>query len=491
MIFGFTLQDKFGVFIALIITIIIAGLSYYFFLQLNDSMMQSLRTDLMDIAKLTAHHIDPDSIPRIRSGDENSRDYRELKKYLKGLQLLDNKIKSIYVMVKTKKENIWKFVADEEPDPKQMAHLNEEYDVSTYPEMKLAFGGPIADRETNQDKWGRWLSGYAPILDSDGHPVAIVGVDMSAGDVDQMHKRIKDTVVLSFAIGLALAIIFGRIGAFTITGPVMALLKGVRNIEEGKYGYKIEIDRRDEIGNLVKGFNHMSDKLGEVDKLKANFLSIISHELYTPITPIRDAAGQLQASADLSQTHKQLVGIIDRQTSKMQKLVDEVLDFSWLEIKGWKLIKEPVSLKLLGEEALMEMKPAAALKSIELKLKLGAELPTVSIDKKRIQHVLKILLDNALKFTPEQGVVTLEINRVSGGAEFAVADNGIGISKDNLEKIFTSFHQVDDHITRTKGGMGLGLAIAQRIVEAHNGYIWAESQGLGEGSRFVFLLPIV
>jgi signal transduction histidine kinase len=316
-------------------------------------------------------------------------------------------------------------------------------------------------------------------------------LELNAGRADFLSEYFLDIVLISLAIGLALAIIFGRIGAVTITGPIMALLKGVRNIEEGKYGYKIEINRRDEIGDLVKGFNQMSDKLGEVDKLKANFLSVISHELYTPITPIKDAAGQLNASPDLSQIHKQLVGIIDRQTNKMQKLVDEVLDFSWLEIKEWKLAKEPVSLKLLGEEALAEMKEAAASKSINLKLKLGAVLPTVSLDRKRIQHVLKILLDNALKFTPEQGEVTLEINRVSGGAEFAVADNGIGISKDNLEKIFTSFYQVEEHMTRTKGGMGLGLAIAQRIVEAHNGYIWAESQGLGEGSRFVFLLPIV
>jgi len=83
------------------------------------------------------------------------------------------------------------------------------------------------------------------------------------------------------------------------------------------------------------------------------------------------------------------------------------------------------------------------------------------------------------------------VNKVSGGVEISIKDMGIGIARDNLEKIFSGFYQVEDHMTRTKGGMGLGLAIAKRIVEAHNGYIWAESGGLGEGSRFVFLLPIV
>jgi len=490
MRFSLTLQDKFGIFIAAIVSVVIAGLSYFFFLQLDSSVMDSVRAELVDVSSLVSNFIDPDSIPVIIAGGEKSKEYKDLKKYLRKIQLINKKIKSIYVMVKTNKENVWKFVADGDFDLQKMVHLNEEYNISNYPEMKRAFYGPIADQKMSRDIFGRWISGYAPIYDRHGKAVAIVGVDMSAEDVGDARERVKELAIMGFAVGLALAIVFGRLGAMAIANPIMALVSGVKNIEEGKYGYKINIRRKDEIGNLVDSFNRMSDKLSEVDKLKFNFLSILSHELYTPITPIKDSASQLLESGTLSDDDKQLAAIINRQIKKMQSLIDEILDFSWLEIREWKLDREPVSLGHAGEEALEQLKSQAEAKSIKLKLKLGSDLPTVMADKKRVIHVLKILLDNAIKFTPQGGEVLLDINRVSGGVELVVADTGIGIAKENLEKIFTSFYQVEDYMTRTKGGMGVGLAIAKRIVEAHNGYIWAESQGLGEGSRFVFLLPV-
>ena len=491
MKFSLTLQDKFGILIAAIITVVLADLSFFFYLQLDNSLMDSLRTKLVVVSKIVSSQISPEMIPKIVSGDEKSAAYWELKKYLKGIQLLDKKVKNIRVLVKTKKTNAWKFLADEEFDPKKMVHLNELYDVTPYKQMQYAFSGSIADEKTREDRWGRWLSGYAPVYDRQGRAIAVVAVGMSADEVDQMRGGIRDLVIISFAIGLALAIIFGRIGAITITNPILALVRGIKNIEEGKYGTRIDLTSRDEIGKLIAGFNKMSSKLGEVDKLKTEFLSVISHELYTPITPIKESASQLVESRSISDTDRQLVSIISRQTDKLQVLVDEVLDFSLLDVREWKLNKEPAVLNLIGEAAIEQIKNQADKKSIKVKLKLADELPTVMVDKKRIQHVTKILLENALKFSPDGGELILQVNKVSGGVEISIKDMGIGIARDNLEKIFSGFYQVEDHMTRTKGGMGLGLAIAKRIVEAHNGYIWAESGGLGEGSRFVFLLPIV
>ncbi|MFA4906237.1 MAG: HAMP domain-containing sensor histidine kinase [Candidatus Margulisiibacteriota bacterium] len=298
------------------------------------------------------------------------------------------------------------------------------------------------------------------------------------------------TLLAGIFIGLVLALIFGWIGAWAIAGPVTALLKGVKSIEEGHYGYKIDLERRGIIGDLISDFNRMSDKLSEVDKLKSDFMSVISHELYTPLTPIKEAAFQLKADPRLADSAKSLVGIIDRQTAKMQNLVDEVLDFSWLEIKEWKLNLDPVNPRILAQEIILENNEKTAKKKIRIKEKVGEKLPTVKLDKKRIKHVLNILLDNAIKFSPEGSEVVLTVDRVGGGVEFAVSDQGVGLKPHDIENIFKSFTQVEDHMTRTRGGMGLGLAIAKRIVEAHNGTIWAESPGLGEGSRFIFLLPM-
>lgn len=297
-------------------------------------------------------------------------------------------------------------------------------------------------------------------------------------------------IFITLAAGLLLAVVLIRIGVARPTAQIRKLLEGIRKIEEGRYGYKVEDKSRGEIGELIAGFNRMSDKLGELDKLKEDFLSVISHELFTPVTPIAYAAEQLKADPDLPESARPLISIIEKQTKKLQNLLEEVMDFSWMEIKEWELKREPVSLEALCEHALDTASDLAEAKSIDLRIKLGENLYTILIDKKRIQHVLRILLDNAIKFTPERGKVILEVRRVSGGVEFIVEDTGIGLARQNIGSIFTSFYQVEDQLTRTKGGMGIGLAIAKKIVEAHNGSIWAESPGLGEGSRFIFLLPI-
>ena len=235
--------------------------------------------------------------------------------------------------------------------------------------------------------------------------------------------------------------------------------------------------------------NQISEKTKDIERLKSDFLSIISHELYTPLTPIKDSIEQLMTDKGLSETSRQLVEIIDRQVERMQSLIDDLMDLSQIEIEEWELHKEVIDLKELAEHKLADFKPKAHSKNIDLELKIKGELPKLRLDKKRIGHALKILLDNAIKFTPEDGRVSLQLYRISDGIEIAIEDTGIGLSKDSIDKIFDSFYQVEDHLTRKKGGTGVGLTIAKRIVEAHNGYIWAESQGMGAGSRFIFLLP--
>ncbi|MDD5383120.1 MAG: ATP-binding protein, partial [Candidatus Margulisbacteria bacterium] len=268
------------------------------------------------------------------------------------------------------------------------------------------------------------------------------------------------------------------------------LINGVKQINSRKFGTKINIKRNDEIGELIEAFNSMSEKLAEVDKVKADFLSVISHELYTPLTPIRGGAEALKNAAGLTEEIKQIVSMIDRQAIRMQTLVDEIFDFSWAETKEGKLSKEPLSLNSLVNDVIDELQPAIEKRGLEMKVELGPDLPTIMADGKRVRHVIKILLGNAVKFSAEKGQITVKTIKTATGIEFSVEDSGIGIALKNLEKIFDGFYQTEDPLTRAHGGVGLGLAIAKRIVEAHQGGIRAESAGLGRGSRFSFFLPI-
>ena len=491
--FKFKLRNKITLFIAAIIFICVAIISYDFYVNTRGVLMGSIRRELKDLAVSLALSIDAQEIESVLAGDESSKAYLDLKQKLHGFTLIgEGKIHNAYVMVPTKRKEIWEFVADDElTDKEKMASLHEEYDVSRFEEMQKSLITPAVDKEITTDKWGSWLSGYAPIYDKRSRPFAVLGIDMRAADVDELKRKSLAVASSYLFLGAVLSLILGYIGAYTITKPILALSAGIKDIWARKYGTTIDIQRKDEIGELIELFNKMSQKLNEVDKIKSDFLSVISHELYTPLTPIRAGAEQLKNMAGLGDDSKQIVAMIDRQAQKLRDLMDEILDFSWLEIQEWKLIKEPVNIKLIAEEAIGQLRPAIQRKEIEFVSDFNSELPIILADKKRLLHVIKIFIDNAVKFTPEKGRVMLKVSKTDAGIEFIIQDTGIGIAPENLEKIFEGFYQAEYYMTRTRGGLGLGLAIAKRIVEAHAGTIRAESPGLGKGSRFVFSLPVV
>ncbi|KPJ66880.1 hypothetical protein AMJ44_07720 [candidate division WOR-1 bacterium DG_54_3] len=491
--FKFKLRAKITLFIAAIVFLCVAIISFDFHLNARKALIESIRRELKDLAVSLALSIDPQVIEKVLAGDESSKIYLDLKQKLHSFTLIgEGKIYNAYVMVPTPKKDIWEFVADNElEDREKMAALHEEYDVSRFEEMKQSLIAPAVDKEITTDKWGDWLSAYAPIYDKRSRPFAVLGIDMRAADLGKLKRRSLTVASSYLFLGAILSLILGYIGAYTITRPILALSAGIKDIWARKYGTTIDIQRKDEIGELIELFNKMSQKLNEVDKIKSDFLSVISHELYTPLTPIRAGAKQLKSMAGLGDDSKQIVAMIDRQAQKLQDLMDEILDFSWLEIQEWKLIKEPVNVKLIAEEAIGQLRPAIQRKEIEFVSDFNSELPVILADKKRILHVIKIFIDNAVKFTPEKGRVMLKVSRTEAGIEFMIQDTGIGIAPENLEKIFDGFYQTEYYMTRARGGLGLGLAIAKRIVEAHGGSIRAESPGLGRGSRFIFTLPVV
>ena len=487
-----SLKDKLTLVIAAAIFIVVAGVSYNFYQRSKSSLVEYLRTDLRDLAASFAMQFDKAEVETVLKGTEKAKPYWALKQKLERLRQVDNKkIQSIYIMVPTVVDNIWAVAGDSEfKDPKQVAHLHDKYDVSRYEEMKKALQGPTADKEINSDSWGSWFSGYAPIYDKDRKAFAVLGLDMRAGDVEKLRQQALNVALFYILIGAIVALILGWLTAGAITAPIMALVQGVKRIKARQFGTRIDINRDDELGELIISFNEMAKKLGEVDRIKSDFLSVVSHELYTPLTPIRAGANQLKMNGLLPEDHNKIVKMIENQAIKLQELVDEILDFSWLEVQEWRLNKEPVFIPGLMDETVAILQEAIDRKKIKLNLDYDRDLPTILADKKRLLHVLKIVVDNAIKFNYESGGVTVKIAPVEARVEFTIKDNGIGIAPENINLVFESFYQAEYYLNRTHGGVGLGLAIAKKIIEAHNGNIHAESEGLGKGSAIIFSLPI-
>lgn len=229
----------------------------------------------------------------------------------------------------------------------------------------------------------------------------------------------------------------------------------------------------------------------KIEQLKADFVSNVSHELRTPLTSVKGAVELILTGVEgaLTDSQKELLGIVRNNAVRLIRLISELLDVSKIESGKMQMEIKPGDLIPLLKLALDEMKPLAAKKSITLRLDLPAHLPYADFDEHRIRQVLTNLIGNAVKFTPEQGVIALAAAMQGNEVRLSVSDTGIGIARENHDMVFEKFRQVDSSSTRAAGGTGLGLSITKSIVEAHHGRIWIESE-IGQGSTFHFTVPL-
>lgn len=228
----------------------------------------------------------------------------------------------------------------------------------------------------------------------------------------------------------------------------------------------------------------------ELERMKSNFLSVVSHELKTPLNSIKGFVEiiLMGKTGPISETQADFLGTVRDQTSHLQNLIDDLLEFSRLDSGQVKLRLTEVSLTEVAQAVLSKLKPLADREQLQLVIDMPGDIATVQADRIRIEQVLTNLVHNAVKFTPPSGRVTISGLDLGEHIRVAVTDTGIGIPKPELGRVFDRFYQVDSSSTRHYRGTGLGLTISKHIIEYHQGRIWAESEE-GEGSTFFFLLP--
>ena len=231
-------------------------------------------------------------------------------------------------------------------------------------------------------------------------------------------------------------------------------------------------------------------ELRRAERQRRELTANVSHELRTPLTSIKGFAETLLAGAMAdADTCRRFLTIIDGEATRLMKLVGDLMDLARLESRAVSM--EPAALRLdaLISEALSQMRPQAERHHVALRVG-GAAPVTALADRDRILQVLTNLVDNAIKFTPEGGIVEISLVASAAEAVVAVSDTGRGIPADDLPRVFDRFYRVERSRSREAGGTGLGLAIARHIVEAHGGRISAASQ-VNAGSTFTFTLPLV
>jgi signal transduction histidine kinase len=300
------------------------------------------------------------------------------------------------------------------------------------------------------------------------------------------------TTLLVVALALLLTAALGLWTVGALSRPLGRLSAATTAVASGNFVAPPDLpyDRSDEIGELSRSFGAMTERLAELDRLKAEFVGLATHELKTPINVIGGYAELLDEGlyGELDRKQRDVVGLIQEQARVLTRLVNQLLDLSRFEAGGLPLDWQKIDVLALLSSVEDTFRALATQKQVRFVVETDPSLPeTVVGDPDRIQHeVLGNLLSNAFKFTPTGGEVRVRAWGEGGEFHLEVVDTGVGIPQDEIPHIFDKYYQVGAE-AKSKGS-GLGLAIVQHVIEAHGGVVIATSRE-GEGTRFHIRLP--
>jgi two-component system sensor histidine kinase GlrK len=315
------------------------------------------------------------------------------------------------------------------------------------------------------------------------------GVSESSVRAEQAEAITTQLIIVALLLGLGLA----TVASYGVLRPLRRLQEAITRIGQGNFGAVVDIRAPRDLQNLVATVKWMGKKLQELDDMKSEFLAHISHELRTPLASIREGTHLLldEIPGPLTPAQCQTLQIMADSSERLIYLISTLLDLSKMEAGMMPYHMVLTDLRRIAENSIGKIRLLAESRHIQIVLDSPLEPLCVSVDGIRMEQVLDNLLSNALKFSPAGGTVSLRIApAVSENVmKLAVSDTGAGISSEDLPYIFERFYQGRRQRKSAVAGSGLGLALARKIVEAHGGRIWVESE-FGKGATFHVTLPL-
>lgn len=338
-----------------------------------------------------------------------------------------------------------------------------------------------------------WLAIIAALPRAFERHMAGMGAGMMGRGMGPMFfQQFRDGVFDALAWGGGAALLAAAGASFwlsrRLTAPIVRMQAISERIASGQFGERVPVESEDELGALAASFNRMAAALEETEERRRRLIADVAHELRTPLTGIR---GYLEGLRDgVLPVDDETFSQMEAEAGRLQRLVDDLQELSRVEAGAFQL-----ELQAVGLPELLHSLQKNFLHRFEEK---GVHLEVVQPvafclwgDPARLTQILTNLLNNALRYTPPGGRVTITARQTGEMVEICIADTGVGISEKDLPHIFERFYRADSSRSRRNrdGGSGIGLTIVRHLVEAHGGSIWAESDGLGKGSRFYLRLP--
>ncbi|RMG46626.1 MAG: HAMP domain-containing protein [Acidobacteria bacterium] len=323
-------------------------------------------------------------------------------------------------------------------------------------------------------------------------------------------KRAEFISWVAGAIALGLSVLVSLLITRSILKPLDQLTEGTRALAQGNFSYHLDIPGDDKLAQLARDFNTMTERLGELDQMKKDFISHVSHELKAPLASMQEITQLLldEIPGPLTEKQKHFLQLNLQSGRRLSAMIGNLLDLSRMEAGVMDYQRQAQDIIALVRTALAEAQVLMDEKHLRLETELPPHPLIVECDGDRIIQVIRNLLDNALKFSPPGGTIGVKVSALTSSTRLptywrerfpelppaggyvliAISDSGPGVPDAHKEKIFQKFHQVKQGRKLPGQGVGLGLAICRTIVEAHQGAIWVEDNE-GGGSIFYVLLP--
>lgn len=294
-------------------------------------------------------------------------------------------------------------------------------------------------------------------------------------------------ILMAQLVAWVVALIVSFVMTRHIIKPLKKMRIAAKKISAGDFNVRIPITSNDEVGELAQSFNSMTVSLSEVEEMRTSFLSDVSHELRTPMTVINGFVEGILDGTIPPQEHEKYLVIVNEESKRLSRLVKDLLETTRLEQDVKKLNMSNFDMNRLVTESVISYENQLTEKNIGLNLNLETKECFVYADKDAIKRVLLNLIDNAIKFTPENGNITLRTTLEGDKVRTSVENTGEGISEEELRHIWVKFYKSDKSRSIDKKGVGLGLHIVKTIITQHQGEVFAESEE-GSYARFTFII---
>ncbi len=363
--------------------------------------------------------------------------------------------------------------------------------------IERALSGESVREVVTQKKRGGYITdsiiALEPVSVEQGGDDAVwgaVAVCKAMPQVREGRNALMRMFIASQGAAVLLAFLLSYIVAKRISRPISKLNAAAKAVAAGDFTKKVSAEPYGELGELIASFNYMTDALKEIDDSRSSFVSNVSHELRTPMTIISGFVEGILDGTIAEEDRVKYLNIVLSETQRLSRLVSDLLETSRLESGKAKLVMKPFDINELLRKGIISYEQAITDKKIDVEAEFMYDQIYVNGAEDSIYRVIMNLLDNAVKFTPEGGVIRIKSALRGQKAEISVENTGEGISEKDIARIWERFYKTDKSRGMDKNGVGLGLYLVKTIINQHGNRIWAESRE-GEYTRFTFTLDKV